>query len=42
MRGWFVPGFCPTITSSFALWMSSRLTVPLPMPIDWLSAVPDD
>ncbi len=42
MRGWLVPGFCPTITSSAARWMSSSVTVPLPTPIVLDSAVPED
>ena len=40
IRGWLVPGFCPMITISFAVWMSSRLTLPLPMPM--FSASPTD
>ena len=31
-RGWLVPGFCPTRKIRSAWWMSSRLTVPLPVP----------
>ena len=42
IRGWLVPGFCPTTRISLAWWMSSRLTEPLPMPIVWPSADPDD
>ena len=42
IRGWLVPGFCPTTTISSAWWMSSRLTVPLPMPMVSTSAEPDD
>ena len=42
IRGWLVPGFCPTTTISLAWWMSSRLTEPLPMPIVSTSAEPDD
>ena len=43
MRGWLVPGFCPTITISPA-WssMSSRVTTPLPIPIVSVSAAPLD
>ena len=43
MRGWLVPGFCPTMTMSSA-WsaMSTSRTVPLPMPNVWLSAKPLD
>ena len=33
MRGWLVPGFWPTMRMSSALWTSSRLTLPLPMPM---------
>ena len=42
IRGWLVPGFCPTITSSDARWMSSSVTVPLPTPIVLDSATPED
>ncbi len=42
IRGWLVPGFCPTTTSSLAAWMSSSVTLPLPTPIVWVSARPDD
>ena len=40
--GWLVPGFWPTQMIVSASWMSSRVTVPLPMPIACPSAVPDD
>ena len=42
IRGWLVPGFWPAITISFASWMSSRLTDPLPMPIASASATEVD
>ncbi len=43
IRGWLVPGFCPTMTMSSA-WsaMSTSRTVPLPMPSVWVSANPLD
>ena len=43
IRGWLVPGFCPTTTISPA-WseMSSRVTVPLPIPIVCVRAAPLD
>ncbi|MCY1247511.1 hypothetical protein D9M72_608500 [compost metagenome] len=42
IRGWLVPGFCPTTKMSSESWMSSRETVPLPMPMVGFSADPDD
>ncbi len=42
MRGWFVPGFWPTTTIRSAVWMSSSVTLPLPMPMVCVSATPDD
>ncbi len=42
IRGWFVPGFCPTTKIRSAWTMSSRLTLPLPTPIVSVSADPDD
>ena len=42
IRGWLVPGFWPTMTISSALWMSSRVTEPLPMPITSASATDVD
>ena len=33
IRGWLLPGFCPHNTSSSASWMSSNVTVALPIPI---------
>ena len=42
IRGWLVPGFWPLITMSFAVWTSSRLTEPLPMPIVSASATEVD
>ena len=42
IRGWLVPGFWPAITISFALWMSSRVTEPLPMPRTSASATDVD
>ena len=42
IRGWLVPGFCPTTKISSASWMSSRDTVPLPMPMVGFSAEPED
>ena len=43
MRGWLVPGFCPTATiSSACSEMSSRVTWPLPIPIVCDSAAPLD
>ena len=43
IRGWLVPGFCPTMTiRSACVGMSSSVTVPLPMPIVSLSAAPLD
>ena len=43
IRGWLVPGFCPAMTIRSAYWaMSSRLTVPLPMPIVADRAAPED
>ena len=39
--GWFVPGFCPTITIRSALSKSSNLTVPFPMPMDSFNATPE-
>ncbi len=42
IRGWLVPGFCPTTRISLAWWMSSRLTEPFPIPIVSTSADPED
>ena len=42
MRGWFVPGFCPTTTISSACTRSVRVTLPFPIPIVSVRAVPDD
>ncbi|MEP6817396.1 MAG: hypothetical protein ABI873_17790, partial [Marmoricola sp.] len=42
IRGWLVPGFWPAMTMSFASWMSSRLTDPLPIPITSASATEVD
>ena len=42
MRGWLVPGFWPTTKISSASWMSSRDTVPLPMPMVGFRAEPED
>ena len=42
MRGWLVPGFWPATMISSAAWTSSRVTVPLPMPIVSPSATPLD
>jgi formate-dependent phosphoribosylglycinamide formyltransferase (GAR transformylase) len=43
IRGWLVPGFCPTMKMASASSKSSRVTQPLPMPIVWaLRAVPLD
>ena len=42
MRGWLVPGFWPTTSSRSAWVTSARLTEPLPMPMVWISAEPDD
>ena len=42
IRGWLVPGFWPAITISSAVWTSSRVTEPLPMPITSASATEVD
>ena len=42
MRGWLVPGFCPATMITSALATSAKLTVPLPMPMVWVSAEPED
>ncbi len=42
IRGWLVPGFWPMTRISSARWMSSRLTLPLPMPITSASATEVD
>lgn len=42
IRGWLVPGFCPAITIRSASTRSSTVTEPLPMPMDSVSAVPED
>ena len=42
IRGWLVPGFCPAMTITSACSTSSTVTEPLPMPIDSVSAVPED
>ena len=42
IRGWLVPGFWPTTRISSAAWMSSSVTVPLPMPIARPRATPLD
>jgi hypothetical protein len=42
IRGWLVPGFWPAIRMQSACATSSTVTEPLPMPMDSLSAVPDD
>ena len=42
IRGWLVPGFCPTTTIRSASSKSSMWTVPLPMPIVSVSAAPLD
>ena len=42
IRGWLVPGFCPAMTIRSAVSMSVTVTEPLPMPIESVSAVPED
>lgn len=42
IRGWLVPGFCPAMTIRSASSTSSTVTEPLPMPIDSVSAEPED
>lgn len=42
IRGWLVPGFWPTTKTRSEWWMSSRLTLPLPMPSVSPSAEPLD
>ena len=41
IRGWLVPGFCPTMTMSSASSKSSSSTVPLPIPMADDSASPE-
>ena len=40
--GWLVPGFWPTTIIRSALVKSSRVTVPLPIPMESPKATPDD
>ncbi len=40
--GWLVPGFCPTTIIRSAELKSSKVTVPLPIPIDSFKATPED
>ena len=42
IRGWLVPGFCPTTKIRSAAWTSSSVTLPLPIPIVSVSAEPED
>ena len=42
IRGWFVPGFWPRIRISCDFSKSSSFTVPLPMPVVGISALPLD
>jgi hypothetical protein len=42
MRGWLVPGFWPRMMTRSARCTSSRVTLPLPMPIVSVSATPLD
>ena len=42
IRGWLVPGFCPAITISSAMWMSCSDTEPLPIPMVSASATEVD
>ena len=42
MRGWLVPGFCPATRINSAEMTSSRVTVPLPIPIVSWRATPLD
>ena len=42
IRGWLVPGFCPAMTIRSASSMSRTVTDPLPIPIESVSAVPED
>ncbi|SHV15240.1 Uncharacterised protein [Mycobacteroides abscessus subsp. abscessus] len=42
MRGWLVPGFWPAMRITSACSTSGTDTEPLPIPIESVSAVPDD
>ena len=42
MRGWLVPGFCPTTKMASATSKSSSWTVPLPTPMDSFRPAPLD
>ena len=42
IRGWLVPGFWPATMIRSAWWMSSRETLPLPMPMVSVRAEPED
>ena len=42
IRGWLVPGFWPAMRMTSASSRSSTVTEPLPMPIESVSAAPED